>query len=310
MSNNNFAIANEASLYIHIPFCQTKCFYCDFNTYAKLESLIPSYINALESEAIFWSNYFNKTEIKSIFIGGGTPSYIPSKYIEKLMETIFYKFKLTKDSEITLESNPNDLTKSNLKTYYKSGINRISLGVQTFDNSLLKVLGRRHSSQNAIEAYYLIKESGFKNINLDLMYGLPNQSTDKWVDTLYQLLSLKPLHVSMYALTLEEGTPMNEWIKEGKLPKQNDDIVADMYSKTEEIMSKNNYLHYEISNWAISGFESKHNINYWKNKTYIGIGPGAHSYIPPYRFSNIKSLREYTKHLNNLNRSMFSILKI
>ena len=306
MNKDNFSIQNGISLYVHIPFCQTKCFYCDFNTYTKLESLIPLYIKALELEAEFWSKYFNETEIKSIFIGGGTPSYIPENYINQLLNTIFSKFNVSECSEITLESNPNDLSEKSLNTYSKSGINRISIGVQSFDDTLLQDLGRRHSQQNAINAYYLAKEAGFENISIDLMYGLPRQSINQWIETLSQLLMLKPLHVSMYGLTLEEGTPMNEWVKTGQLIKPNDDIAAEMYIKAVDVMSKNEYLHYEISNWAMPGFQSKHNLNYWNNNAYLGIGPGAHSYIPPFRFSNIKSPREYTKYLNDLKFEHFN----
>ena len=306
MIKDNFVIPNGISLYIHIPFCHTKCFYCDFNTYTKLESLIPLYIKALELEAEFWSKYFNETEIKSIFIGGGTPSYIPENYINQLLNTIFSKFNVSECSEITLESNPNDLSEKSLNTYSKSGINRISIGVQSFDDTLLQDLGRRHSQQNAINAYYLAKEAGFENISIDLMYGLPRQSINQWIETLSQLLMLKPLHVSMYGLTLEEGTPMNEWVKTGQLIKPNDDIAAEMYIKAVDVMSKNEYLHYEISNWAMPGFQSKHNLNYWNNNAYLGIGPGAHSYIPPFRFSNIKSPREYTKYLNDLKFEHFN----
>ena len=262
--------------------------------------MIPSYIKALESEVCFWSKYLNGTKIKSIFIGGGTPSYIPENYIQQLLNTIFSKFNIKEYSEITLESNPNDLSKKKLNTYKNSGINRISMGVQSFNNLLLQNLGRRHSQENAIEAYYLAKEAGFENISIDLMYGLPNQSMHQWEETLSKLLDLKPLHVSMYGLTLEEGTPMNEWVKAGQLTKPDDDLAAEMYIKAEDTMFNNNYSHYEISNWAISGFESTHNLNYWNNNAYLGIGPGAHSYIPPYRFSNIKSPREYTKYLNNI----------
>ena len=271
MIKNNFEIPNHISLYIHIPFCKTKCFYCDFNTYTKIEVLIPSYIKALESEVYFWSKYLNGTKIKSIFIGGGTPSYIPENYIQQLLNTIFSKFNIKEYSEITLESNPNDLSKKKLNTYKNSGINRISMGVQSFNNLLLQNLGRRHSQENAIESYYLAKEAGFENISIDLMYGLPNQSMHQWEETLSKLLNLKPLHVSMYGLTLEEGTPMNEWVKTGQLTKPDDDLAAEMYIKAEDAMSNNNYAHYEISNWAIPGFESKHNLNYWN--TYQGECP-------------------------------------
>ena len=310
MIKNNFEIPNHISLYIHIPFCKTKCFYCDFNTYTKIEVLIPSYIKALESEVYFWSKYLNGTKIKSIFIGGGTPSYIPENYIQQLLNTIFSKFNIKEYSEITLESNPNDLSKKKLNTYKNSGINRISMGVQSFNNLLLQNLGRRHSQENAIESYYLAKEAGFENISIDLMYGLPNQSMHQWEETLSKLLNLKPLHVSMYGLTLEEGTPMNEWVKTGQLTKPDDDLAAEMYIKAEDAMSNNNYAHYEISNWAIPGFESKHNLNYWNNNAYLGIGPGAHSYIPPYRFSNIKSPREYTRYLNDLKLNHFNNISI
>lgn len=293
------------SLYVHIPFCHTKCPYCDFNTYAKIESLIPSYIDSLNREIVLWGEFFGERRplVKTIFFGGGTPSYLPSEDIRSVMETISAAFDVAPDAEVTLEANPGDFTDAKLKTYLDCGINRLSIGVQSFKDDLLKTLGRRHSVAEAQQAYHMANDAGFDNVSIDLMYGLPYQSIGDWQQTLESALELAPLHISMYALTLEGGTPMEQWVESGTMPEADSDLAADMYQMAQDCMRERGYRHYEISNWAKPGYESRHNLTYWRNQPYIGVGPGAHSYLPPHRFFNIKSPREYVRKLREATTS-------
>ncbi len=284
-------------LYIHIPFCATKCPYCDFNTYARIEDLMPSYLGALNTELRLWASLLGRPSVKTIFFGGGTPSYLPLGHISSLLNTIRAGFNVHGGAEITLEANPDDFTRQKLKHYLPAGGNRLSIGVQSLDDRLLKTLGRRHSSQQAIQAYKLSREAGFGNVSLDLMYGLPNQSIEDWKATLEGILELKPEHLSCYCLTLEKGTPLESLVKEGKVPEPDSDLAADMYLLAEDTLEKAGFAHYEISNWARPGLESRHNLVYWHNQPYLGVGPGAHSYIDGIRFYNLKSPRDYIQRL-------------
>ncbi|MCI0439690.1 MAG: radical SAM family heme chaperone HemW [Chloroflexi bacterium] len=287
--------ADAIALYVHIPFCQTKCPYCDFNTYSRIEPLMPSYIAALRREVEAWGAFFgdSRPSLKTVFFGGGTPSYLPSEDIVSVARTIHETFEVALDAEVTLEANPGDFTPAKLTAYLDCGINRLSIGVQSLSDRLLQALGRRHSAADAIEAYRMASDAGFKNISIDLMYGLPHQTIEDWRETLDGALALSPRHVSMYCLTLEEGTPLEAWVRTGKVPEPDPDLAADMYLMAQDAMRQKGYCHYEISNWAIPGFESRHNLTYWRNQTYLGVGPGAHSYLPPCRFFNLKSPREY-----------------
>lgn len=290
---------NPISLYIHIPFCATRCPYCDFNTYSGIEQMIPDYLEALTQEIIFWGSALEhshgKQSIGTVFFGGGTPSYIQSDYIHRLMETVNSTFNLLPDPEVTLECNPDDISPERLAQWKGAGINRISMGVQSLDDGLLEVLGRRHTARAAREAYVAVGDSGFDNVNLDLMYGLPDQTLDQWQHTLAGVLELNPAHLSLYCLTLEEGTPMEARVRQGKLSEPDPDLAADMYVMAERMMDDEGYAHYEISNWALPGHESRHNLTYWRNQQYLGVGPGAHSYLYGCRFANLKSPRGYIK---------------
>ena len=283
----------QLALYVHIPFCETKCSYCDFNTYAGIEGLMPSYVGALCREIIDWGNALGHPEVKSVFFGGGTPSYLPSEEISLIMRSIGSAFGVAPMAEITLESNPGDLTAAKLETYLKCGINRVSIGVQSLSDRLLGLLGRRHSASEAVNAYRMSVDSGFANVSIDLMYGLPYQTLKDWEETLKDAVDLNPSHISMYCLTLEKGTPMDRHVKSGQLPEPDSDLAADMYLSAQNRLGGLGYHHYEISNWALPGFESSHNMTYWCNQPYLGVGPGAHSYLSGFRFFNIKSPREY-----------------
>ena len=291
--------SNSLALYVHIPFCETKCPYCDFNTYSKIEPLIPSYVSAILVEIENWGRVLERPYVHSVFFGGGTPSYLPAEDINLLMTAIRVNFNCNVLREATLEANPGDLTDEKLLAYREAGLNRLSIGVQSLDDGLLKVLGRRHSAREAIDAYKAATEAGFDNISLDLMYGLPDQSLDQWRDTVDAIAELHPAHLSMYCLTLEGGTPMEKSINTGVMPDPDPDLAADMYLAAEDAMQTAGYRHYEISNWALPDRESKHNLTYWLNGDFLGVGPGAHSYLAQHRFHNLRSPREYIRRMSD-----------
>ncbi len=285
------------ALYVHIPFCETKCPYCDFNTYAKIESLIPDYVPALRREIGLWAGLLDGPPVRTVFFGGGTPSYLPSDDISALMATISESFDLQDDAEVTLEANPGDFTPDKLGDFLRAGINRLSIGVQSFDDGLLTLLGRRHTAEDAVEAFRMAHDAGFDNVSIDLMYGLPHQNIGHWEETLSRTADLKPPHVSLYALTLEGGTPMEHSVSQGTLPMPDPDLAADMYALAEQRLGDVGYRHYEISNWALDGKLGMHNVVYWRNEPYLGVGPGAHSSLAGHRFSNLKPPREYVRRL-------------
>ncbi len=288
--------ADTISLYIHIPFCETKCPYCDFNTYAGIEPLIPEYVDALIQETRFWGDTLSlhrSPAVSTVFFGGGTPSYILPGDIARILDEVRSAFSLAPAAEITLESNPGDIAPGRVEAWLKAGINRLSIGVQSLDDGLLQLLGRRHTAQEALDAYRAARNGGIANINLDLMYGLPYQTLDQWRATLEKTLEGEPEHISMYSLTLEEGTPLEASVRQGKVPYPDPDLGADMYQLAWNLGEDAGYNHYEISNWALPGRECLHNLTYWRNQPYLGIGPGAHSYLNGYRFSNLRSPRRY-----------------
>jgi oxygen-independent coproporphyrinogen-3 oxidase len=291
----NSGPAGPISLYVHIPFCATKCPYCDFNTYARIEPLIPGYVEALATELRAWGSLLDRPEVSTIFFGGGTPSYLPTGAIARLTETIRLGFAVAGDAEITAEANPDDCTPERLASLQAAGVNRISLGVQSLDDDLLKVLGRRHDSLQAIQAFRAARAARFANASIDLMFGLPNQTMAQWASTFEKALALVPDHVSMYGLTVEPNTAFASDIASGRLAAPDGDLAADMYEFAIERMSRLGYRHYEISNWALPGRESRHNLAYWRNAAYLGAGPGAHSYLGQWRFANLKTPREYIR---------------
>ena len=280
-------------LYIHVPFCKTKCPYCDFNTYQGIESQMGSYLEAVTTELRLWGKALGRPKVRTVFFGGGTPSYLPDGDIEAILQTAAEAFAIDPKAETTIEANPGDLNLDACRSLLRQGVNRLSIGVQSLDNDLLQLLGRRHTANGAIEAFRTACEAGFSNVNLDLMYGLPNQSLSQWEDTIGRLAELTPEHISLYALTLEEGTPMRVWADQGKIPEPDPDLAADMYASARHVLGDAGYHHYEISNWSRPELESQHNLIYWRNEPYLGVGPGAHSRLGSYRFWTVLSPREY-----------------
>ena len=284
---------NEVNLYIHIPFCKKKCFYCDFISYPNKDDYIEEYIDTVIKE---YSNY--KAEeyiIKTVYIGGGTPSYIESKYIVKLLKEI----NLEKAEEITIEINPGTVTKEKLIDYRNSGINRLSIGLQATQDTLLKEIGRIHTYNEFLDTYNMAREVGFKNINIDLMLALPKQYIEDLIQSVKKIIELNPEHISIYSLILEEGTKMYDMVNKQKCTLPKEDEEREMYWAVKNILEKNGYNHYEISNFAKNGYHSKHNIDCWNQKEYIGIGAAAHSYLDNRRYSNLGNIEEYIKNYND-----------
>lgn len=281
----------EVGIYVHIPFCKQKCKYCDFISFSNKQDMQNDYINSLLKEI----EDCDKTDFKvnTIYFGGGTPSYISSNLIVKILDKIRTKFEIENNAEITIEVNPGTVDKEKLENYINSGFNRISIGLQATQDELLKTIGRIHSYKEFEECFKLAKEVGFKNINVDLMLALPNQTIQDLKDSLNKIITLNPNHISLYSLILEEGTPLEKEVKSGVYVLPKDEEERKMYDITKKILEKNGYVHYEISNFAKSGFESKHNLNCWNQKEYLGFGVSAHSYFDKKRFSNTTSLEKY-----------------
>ena len=293
-SNSHQIVPNSGmGLYVHVPFCKTKCPYCDFNTYQGIENLIEPFLPAITSEITCWGDALAHPPVKSVFFGGGTPSYLPPGDIEKILVAIQSSFQVDPTAEISIEANPGDLDEAACAGILNQGVNRLSIGVQSLDNDLLNLLGRRHQASEAVEAFQSARQAGFDNVNLDLMYGLPNQSMEQWQKTLSSLIELTPEHISLYALTIEEGTPMHRWATEGKIPEPDSDLAADMYQHAREVLAEAGYHHYEISNWSLPDRACEHNLVYWENGPYLGVGPGAHSRLGDYRFWTVLSPRDY-----------------
>ena len=276
----------DIGVYIHIPFCKQKCIYCDFTSFALQEK----YIEAIKKEIENWIKQNKDTYIKTIYIGGGTPSYINSKYIKEILNLLNAN---TSEQEITIEVNPGTVTIEKLKDYKEAGINRLSIGLQSTKDSLLKEIERIHTYQHFLETYNLARKVGFTNINVDLMIGLPNQTIQDIKDSLIEIVDLNPEHISVYSLIVEEDTPMQKLIEKGILKLPDEDRERQMYWFVKDFLELNNYKHYEISNFARKGFESKHNMDCWGQKEYIGFGIAAHSYIDNKRFCNISNLNKY-----------------
>ncbi len=297
-------LLESVSLYLHIPFCHTRCHYCDFNTYAGMLPLREPYVKSLVKEVELMGIAARQADgsprrARTIFFGGGTPSLLSTDQIGRLLQACRDAFAIDEDAEITLEANPGTLSKQQLVELRGLGVNRLSMGAQSFDAHLLEVLGRIHTPEEITLAVHFAREAGFKSINVDFMFGLPEQTMRHWQETLEQALALRPEHLSLYSLIVEEGTPFFDWANEGKIQPGDEDLCADMYEYADERLARAGYLNYEISNWSLPGQQCQHNLTYWLNLPYIGMGAGAHSFFRDRRFSNILLPLDYTKTLKN-----------
>lgn len=289
----------QLALYIHFPFCKQKCFYCDFKSFANKEMYIDTYISALCKEIHKYSYLTEEYEISSIYLGGGTPSYIESKNIINVIRTVKENYKVLENSEITIEINPGTVNKNKLKDYYDLGINRISFGLQSTNDQILKDIGRIHNYEEFKNNYFLAREIGFNNISVDLIFGLPRQNMEIWDKTLNDVLEIKPEHISAYSLKVEEGTIFAKQFNCGKLVLPEENIEREMYYLLKSKLKENGYNQYEISNFSLKDYESKHNMAYWERQDYLGVGSNSASCIKNVRFSNEESIEKYIELVNN-----------
>ncbi len=315
----------DTSIYIHIPFCKHRCAYCDFNTYAGQEDSIPAYVKALinEIEAVSTPKP-NPINVHTVFFGGGTPSLLSAPQFDSILQALRTAFTFTADAEISIEANPGTISPQKLTDIRKAGINRISFGMQSANTEELHMLEREHNFFDVIEAVSSARKAGFDNLNLDLIYGLPEQTLSTWQTTLQRIVDLHPEHISAYALTLEHGTPFGRWSSKGLLPLPDPDLAAEMYEYAEEFLASNGYVQYEISNWARNKdegermnasreeihpfFACKHNIQYWRSLPYLAFGAGAHGYANGYRYSNALRIKTYIERLANPNSPISNLV--
>jgi len=291
------------SIYLHIPFCTHRCAYCDFNTYAGLEAFIPAYVRALCREIeISTESASELLSAHTIFFGGGTPSLLPASDLETILSTLAGCFRLTSDVEITLEANPGTLSPEYLRLIRHMGVNRLSLGVQSAHAEELHQLERQHDFGDVIQSVRWARKAGFENINLDLIFGIPYQSLESWQRTLKLAIGLQPEHLSLYALTLEHGTPMQRWVQRGLMDEPDADLAAEMYEWADEFLAQAGFQQYEISNWARRESDGRilacrHNQQYWRCLPYLGYGAGAHGYAGGFRIANVLSPGVYIERL-------------
>ncbi|MDE0632559.1 MAG: radical SAM family heme chaperone HemW [Caldilineaceae bacterium] len=267
-------------LYIHIPFCARKCPYCDFNTYARLEPLYEACTQALCREMGRWAARLDGRTVDTVFLGGGTPTVLSSGQLRRILEQVHDRFELAVDVEISSEANPGIEDRGQFALLRSSGVNRLSMGVQSFQAEELDFLGRIHDAEDALRAYDAATEAGFDNINLDFMFGLSRQPVEAWNNSLDKALDLAPRHLSLYSLIVEPDTPLAHWVETGRTPAPDDDLAAEMYEIAMSRLREAGYEQYEVSNWARgAGFACRHNLLYWRNQEWVGIGPGAHSHL-------------------------------
>ena len=285
----------DIGLYIHMPFCKAKCYYCDFISYANKEKLIKEYVEALIKEMKHIN--LSKYSIQTVYIGGGTPSLIDNESISKIMVNV--RLFVADNAEITIEINPGTANKEKLKKYKEIGINRLSIGLQSADNELLSEIGRIHKYEDFLNVYNEARNIGFRNINVDLMLGLPNQDLKKLEESVKEVITLSPEHISIYSLILEENTKLYDMVMNEELKLPDEAIERKMYWNVKKMLENEGYIHYEISNFAKEGYKSRHNSDCWEQKEYIGIGVSSHSYLNNKRYSNSESVEEYIKNINN-----------
>lgn len=283
---------NSQEIYVHIPFCERKCAYCDFVSFVRDDSVKEAYFKRLKEQIELNAEFTGNIPVDSVFFGGGTPSAVKPLFLSEIMEVLRQHYKIADNAEITMEMNPNSVTSEKLKIYKAAGINRVSMGLQSTNNEELKVLSRLHTYEEFLDSYNKVRETGFENVNIDLMSALPGQTRQSYEETLRRVISLKPEHISAYSLIIEEGTPFYDRFSKGEgLP--DEDEERRMYYDTKRILHENGYERYEISNYAKSGYECRHNIGYWTGKQYIGFGLAAASYKNSVRYTMHNNLKAY-----------------
>ncbi len=289
---------NSVSLYLHIPFCRQRCSYCDFNTYTTVVDLQETYVDALCEEIRQVGRVAERRKsVHTIFFGGGTPSLMPVTALSRILESVRDAFALSETAEITLEANPEMIDAAYLAGLRGAGVNRISFGVQSANADELRLLGREHDFDTVKAVVATARSVGFDNLNLDLIYGLPSQSMADWQRSLDEVLALEPEHLSLYCLTIEPGTPIKRWLDNGRFQPPDSDLAADQYQIAGEILMKQGLEHYEISNWALPGRECQHNLTYWRNQEYLGLGAGAHGFADGLRYDVVKQPRVYIRRM-------------
>ena len=286
------------SIYLHIPFCSTRCSYCAFNTYTELSHLIPAYVDALCREISAAAAAAPEREAHTVYVGGGTPSLLTPRQFERLLERLHADFKLSSTCEISLEANPDDLAVDYLRSLRALGFNRLSIGMQSANPEILRLFERQHDLTAVASAMAAARSAKFDNVNLDVIFGSPGESLADWTATVAAVLDLAPDHISMYGLELKGGTELRQQVDAGALPQPDDDDFADMYEFASVTLQRAGYSQYEISNWRRPGKESRHNLQYWRNLPYLGLGAGAHGFAGGYRYSTITSPQRYVESLS------------
>ncbi|WP_048817912.1 radical SAM family heme chaperone HemW [Desulforamulus hydrothermalis] len=282
-------------LYIHVPFCLQKCLYCDFTSYPINRGKVEHYLEGLQREICYYGDMLDSSDkqIATIFVGGGTPTCLMPGQLAGLLELVSRVFTVAGDAEITVEANPGTVSRTSLQELRAAGFNRLSLGVQSTHPSLLKLIGRPHDFAQARQAVQFARRAGFANLNLDLIFGLPTQTAAQWRQSVYEILSLQPDHLSCYSLQLEEGTPLAAAVEQGRLAACPEERELAMYYSVIEILTAAGYRHYEISNFARPGYSCRHNLLYWHNRPYLGLGPAAHSHLMGCRWGNVEDVDQY-----------------
>lgn len=286
-----------AGIYIHIPFCKQACYYCDFHFSTSTDNR-NKMVDSIIKELSIQKTYLENQPVDTIYFGGGTPSILDAKEIDSILDAVVHHYSVSPNPEITLEANPDDLGKEKLQELRKAGVNRLSIGIQSFDDTVLKFLHRAHDSQGAIDSVKLSREAGFENISIDLIYAIPGQSHEQWIKNIEQALLLKPEHLSAYSLTVEEKTVFGQWKKKNKITEVDDQIAAEQLEILMDTLAAAGMEQYEVSNFCRPGFYSQHNSSYWKQTHYLGLGPGAHSYNGISRQYNISNNPLYIKALD------------
>lgn len=280
------------SLYLHVPFCKTRCTYCAFNTYTNAEAYLPAYVAALCAE-LRWLGSATRQPVHTIFFGGGTPSLLSPSQIANILQTCRAAFQILPEAEITLEVNPLNASDAYFEQVRAAGVNRLSIGMQSIHRSELRLMARDHDADAVPRTVRAARAAGFQNINLDLIFALPYQTLAMWLESLQAALALQPQHLSLYALELESGTAMTRDVERGRLPLPDDELAAEMYEAADELLTQHGLLQYEISNWARPSWECRHNLQYWHNLPYLGVGAGAHGYAEGVRYSIVRPIPRY-----------------